>query len=328
MDTMKILIEKFPQQLEAALQLNKDITIVCKQPITHICISGLGGSGIGASIVQEYIAPSIHIPCTVNKDYHIPKSVQETTLFIACSYSGNTEETISALQYAQKAKATIVIVTSGGKLQQIAEKNKYPLFLIPSGMPPRTCMGYSIVQLLHILAKTKIISTGYKNAIVKAVDLLHVHNKNIHALAKKIAKKIAHHKIAIYTPSGMEGIAIRFQQQLHENSKCIAWHNVVPEMTHNEILAWKEKEKDIAVIQFTYDALFVKTQQRIQFLKNIITKYTSNYTTLNAIGESYWERVFYTNNVCDWISYYLALELEHDAIDIQVINTLKKKMKE
>jgi glucose/mannose-6-phosphate isomerase len=328
MDIMYDLLEKFPQQLEIALGLNKEIKLTAsKKKFTQVFVSGLGGSGIGATIVKEYVADKMTIPFITNNDYSIPKSVNSDTLFIACSYSGNTEETLSALAQAKKQKATIICIASGGELKKIAAKNNFPFFEIPSGMPPRTCYGYSLVQQLIILEKIGLLKSTYKTEIIQAIALLKKEQKNIKKLAQTITKKIAHHKIALYTIAGMEGVAIRTKQQILENSKTLCWHNVLPEMTHNEILGWDNEEKNVAVIQFTSPDVHPQTGKRILFLKKIINQWCKNYTTIQAKGVGYWEQVFYLINVGDWISMYLSYELKKDAIDIANIEKLKNSLK-
>jgi glucose/mannose-6-phosphate isomerase len=202
-------------------------------------VSGLGGSGIGASIVQEYVYDKLKIPFIVNKEYFIPASVNKSTLFIACSYSGNTEETIHSVQLAKKAGAHIICITSGGQLEQFALKNKFTLYLIPNGMPPRACLGYSLVQILFSLKNAGLLKTPFEKEIQGAIQLLQKSTKTIRQRGKKLAAQLFNKQIAIYTVAGREALAIRFRQQLNENSKVLCWHNVIPEMTHNEIVGWR-----------------------------------------------------------------------------------------
>src|SRR5690606_27484807 len=107
-------------------------------------LTGLGGSGIGGSIVQNYVADKMSVPFIVNKDYFLPSFVNKDTLVIASSYSGNTEETLSAMNQALKAKTTVICITSGGKLSEISKKKNLDCILLPAGMPPRACLGYSM----------------------------------------------------------------------------------------------------------------------------------------------------------------------------------------
>ena len=117
----------------------------------NILICGLGGSGIGGTIVNDIVSPLTNIPILTTKDYSIPNFVDKNTLVIVSSYSGNTEETISALKKCQIRNIEISIITSGGKLKTIAEENNYNHIIIPGGHPPRAMFGYAFTELFYIL---------------------------------------------------------------------------------------------------------------------------------------------------------------------------------
>lgn len=324
---MKKLIENFPAQIHEAIDIGKKVNITKPSfSFDHIVISGLGGSGIGASIVQEYISQRIHIPFTVHKEYHIPGWVSEKTLFIACSYSGNTEETLMAVKAAHKRKAHIVCITSGGTLAAFAEKNKYPLFQIPSGMPPRACLGYSMTQLLWVLHKYNFIQKTFVSELTAGVNYIQANKKAIQQLAKKIVQVSKGKKIAIYATAGHEGMSVRFRQQLQENAKILAWSNVIPEMTHNEIVGWTQEHTDLAVI-FMYAANdFDRNLIRMQVLKNVCKKHKSAMIDLCLQGKRYFEQIIYGIHVTDWVSVYLADEYGADAMEVRVIDYLKSTL--
>ncbi len=326
---MEELIKKFISQLQEAIEIAEAAKINFKnKKFDKIYIAGLGGSGIGATIIQDYLFDKLSIPFIVSKDYKISACVNNKTLFIACSYSGNTEETLACLEEAQKRKATTVIVTSGGVLKNKALKENIPHILIPGGMPPRACIGYSLTQLLQILFSAQLIEDSPRKLIEPAIKLLTKEKKDIEKNAKLIAKKCIDKKIVAYSFAGMEGITIRFRQQINENSKMLCWHNVLPEMTHNEILGWNKSEKDVAVIIFKDQKGFAKTEKRLQFLLNEIKKYSKNSQVIESKGNSYFEKAFYLIHLGDWISMHLANLRNIDAINIDVINNLKKTMNE
>ena len=144
---MKQLVADFPVQLQEALVIGQNYKfLTAKKEFNNVVLTGLGGSGIGGSIVQNYVFDKLKIPFVVNKDYFLPSFVGAKSLVIVSSYSGNTEETIAAMQQALKAKATVVCITSGGKIAEIARKKKLDCILLPAGMPPRACLGYSLTE--------------------------------------------------------------------------------------------------------------------------------------------------------------------------------------
>ena len=217
---MKNLIADFAHQLEQAIKIgNSSKFTQANCTICNVLISGLGGSGIGGSIVSELVSKDASVPIMVNKDYFIPAFVGPSTLVIISSYSGNTEETIQSMKFAIQRGAKIVCISSGGKIREIALKNKFDYIEIPSGMPPRACLGYSLTQLFFILNAFGIISDGYKGQLKDAIKNIVENERYIIDEAKKMAELIHLKTPIIYTTVGYEGIAIRLRQQLNENSK-------------------------------------------------------------------------------------------------------------
>jgi len=326
---MKDLIANFSNQLDEALAISKKNPLYFgKKKFTQIYVSGLGGSGIGATIIQDFVKDKIEIPFTVNKSYSTHKTINKKTLFIACSYSGNTEETLAAVKIAIKAKAEIVCITSGGYLEDLAKKNKFTCIVVPGGMPPRSCLGYSLVQQLHVLHQAGFLKQSVALQLKGVVSLLDKESRSIKTKAKSIAKKLTSTVPIIYTTIGYEGLAIRFRQQLNENAKMLAWHNVIPEMTHNEIMGWRTKHPGLAVVALKDVEASSKNKKRMDFLLNIVKKYCKNITVLEPKGTTYWQRFFYFSHLQDWISWELSVLNNADANEIVVINELKKAMGE
>jgi len=168
---MKKLVLDFPIQLQEALIIGQNYRFkATTQSFANVVVTGLGGSGIGGSIVQNYVFDKLKTPFIVNKDYFLPAFVNKNSLVIVCSYSGNTEETIAALEQARKSQATIVCITSGGKVSEIANKKHIDCILVPAGMPPRSCIGYSLVQILFTLAYFGLIKNDFQKEIKAAIS--------------------------------------------------------------------------------------------------------------------------------------------------------------
>lgn len=324
---MKELVAAFPEQLIKAKQIAAESTLKnALHPIKNILISGLGGSGIGGSIVAELVQQKSSVPVHVTKDYFCPAFVDENTLAIICSYSGDTEETIQVLHEAAEKKPLVVVITSGGKAKSWAEQNNSGLILIPGGMPPRSCIGYSMVQILHIFDHYGIAKINYREAIDNSVALLKEKQSEIQAEAKKIAEQIYRKTPVIYSSGNYEGIAIRFRQQLNENGKMLCWHHVLPEMNHNELVAWVAAQNQLAVIFFRFPDEFARTTHRIEFCKKIISKFCPDIIEMHATGNGALERSLYLIHWGDWISCYVADLKKVDAMDISVITDLKKEL--
>ena len=320
---MKQLVENFSNQLREAIKIGENAHFTeHSNPFHHVLISGLGGSGIGGSIVAEIVEQLACAPISVNKKYEIPAFVNEHTLVIISSYSGNTEETVAAMESAHKKGAKIVCVSSGGYVIDFAKKNNLNYIIVPGGMPPRSCLGYSLTQLFFILSYFKIIPNNFKPELNKAIDLIEKEREDIKSIAHAVAQKL-HDKIPVIYTLSNEGVAIRFRQQINENSKMLCWHHVIPEMNHNELVGWTEKNNQLAVVIFRNSNDFSRNIKRLEINLEIISKYTDTIIHLMSKGDSDIERAIYHIHLGDWISCYIADIKKIDPIEVNVINHLK-----
>jgi len=324
---MNEYINGFTNHLRGAMGIgeNSDLKKSDKK-IDNILICGLGGSGIGGTIVNDIVSSKSKVPITSTKDYSIPSFVNKHTLVIANSYSGNTEETIYALEKCQSRNAEVCIITSGGKLKSIAEENNYNHIIIPEGHPPRAMFGYAFTELFYVLNHYKIIDDSFKSDFEKSISLLDSEKEDIQKQARGLAKKMFGQTPVIYVAQGFEGVAVRFRQQINENSKMLCWHHVVPEMNHNELLGWRTNVNNLAVVYFRNKIDYERNQIRMDINKKVISKFTENITEIWSKGESVIENTFYHINLGDWVSWYLSEMNNVDAIEIDVINFLKGEL--
>ena len=324
---MKELVQNFPSQLQEAMIIGQNYRfLAAKKSFANVVLTGLGGSGIGGTIAQNFVFDKLKVPFWVNKDYHLPAFVNKDSLVIVSSYSGNTEETLNTLKLAIKAKATIVCVTSGGKVAEIAKSKKIDCILLPSGMPPRACLGYSMLQVLYIFDHFGLINVPFEKEVKAAIKLLKSEQKSIQAKARSIAKKLVGKMPVIYSSADFEGVAIRFRQQINENGKMLCWHHAIPEMNHNELVGWRDKDDNKVVIILRNANDYERIQLRMDINKKIIKQYTKNIIEIESVGKSYWERVFYLIHLTDWVSVYLAEYREQDATEVKVIDFLKGEL--
>lgn len=323
---MKELIASFPEQLEEALSIFKSAQLKpLKNKANNILISGLGGSGIGGSIVAEIAQTSVKVPILIVKDYSLPAWVNEHTLVIISSYSGNTEETLQVMESAIAANAMLICITSGGKVLELAQENEFNYIQIPGGNPPRACLGYSFTQLCGILDFYGF-SNGFIASIEKGEQLLKTERNHIKQQAEALAKSIAFSTPVIYTTSGFEGIAIRFRQQLNENAKMLCWHHVVPEMNHNELVGWVDKSPKIAALFLHNSTDYYRTAKRMDICKEIISQIAGKTLEIHSKGTDSIEQMLYWIHLGDWISWFVSVERNVDAMEINVINRLKGEL--
>lgn len=325
---MDTLIERFPAQLFEALEIGQNSTITQhNKTITKVYVAGLGGSGIGANFVQEFIQDECRVPFLVGKGYHIPAYVDENTLCIVSSYSGNTEETLHAFEQIKTSGAKIVCLSSGGKLIAQAQENGYDYIKLPDDWPsPRACLGYSMTQQLFVLNKLGLISTISIDQVKKGAELIKFDMEEIKVEAKKIAQFFNNKIPIIYTTDRMSAVAVRLRQQINENAKMLCWHHVIPEMNHNEVLGWGIKNEDFAVLYFRNHDDFKRNKVRIDINKKIISNYTSSIMEIYSKGNSLIEKAVYFIHLGDWVSWYLSELRGVDAVEIDVINYLKSEL--
>lgn len=324
---MENYIVEFPENMVEAIEIGMNaIKNFNVKEVDNVVISGLGGSGIGGKIVSQLVWDKCKVPVTLVNDYRIPVWVNERTLFVATSYSGNTEETLSALGEAIRYGAQIAAITAGGKLQQLCSEKNYNCIEIPAGQPPRTSFGYNSVQQFFVLQAYGLIDGFFIDELSEASQLLKEHSGLIRTEAAAIANKIANTTPVIYAETRSEGLAVRLRQQINENAKMLCWHHALPEMNHNELVGWAGGSNN-------FSALFIHTPEdhpgtitRMGLSKEIIGRYTDNVIDLNPKGNSRIARAYYLIHLSDWISYYLAVERQVNPLEIEVIDYLKEKL--
>ncbi|MGZ4033462.1 MAG: bifunctional phosphoglucose/phosphomannose isomerase [Bacteroidia bacterium] len=324
---MKTLVANFSKQLAEAINIGNNAKLsASKNKISNVLICGLGGSGIGGSIVSELVVANANVPINVTKGYFIPAYVNENTLVIISSYSGNTEETLNCMQLAIAKNAKIVSITSGGKVLEISKTKELDCIVVPGGMPPRSCLGYSLTQLFFILGFFGIITINYKTELEAAIKLIDSEENNIIAEAKSIASKLKGKIPVIYATTYNEGIAIRFRQQLNENAKILCWHHIVPEMNHNELVGWTEKNDNLSVLIFLDKDDYSRNLARVDINKEVIKKHASAITEIYSKGNSIIEKAIYFIHLGDWISVALGEARGVDLMEVNVINHLKSAL--
>ena len=323
---MKELVQNFTKQLKEARSIADKAIITPGKNIQNVVVTGLGGSGIGGTIISELIGDKCRVPLLVSKDYFLPGFVNENTLVVISSYSGNTEETVSAMEKAMSRKAQIACVTSGGKVLEMAKQQQFDFIQIPGGNPPRSCIGYSLVQLIKVLTEKGLADKSLFNDLEKAIELLDKENENIKKESKEIAAKLQNKFPIIYSLGTCEGTVVRFRQQINENSKMLCGHHTFPEMNHNELVGWTTKNNDIVVITFHTSFDYERTKKRYEVCKPLFEKLSAGVIDITAKGQSKLEQFLYLINIGDWISCYIADLRGIDPVEVKVIDHLKAEL--
>jgi len=335
---MFALLTGFPQQLSKAWEIANNAAIPeSREPVNNIVISGMGGSGIGGDILSNYFKNLLEIPVYVNRGYTLPQFVSKNTLLLACSYSGDTEETIQAVESVIKRKPQVVCVSSNGKLQQIARQNGYPLVKVPGGQPPRTALGYMFISLLVTLQKLRIIG-DQKEAFDETLALAKQMAAELGDYSQKdnpaldLAAKLVQKTPIIYGAiEPNEALPTRWRNQFSENSKILAFSNLIPEMNHNEIVGWAKPTAildKVHVIMLRDERNSPRVEFRFETTKEILAKHVMPVTEWPAQGRSRLCRTFSLLLPADFVSFYLAILNDVDPTAIENIVFLKKKLAE
>ncbi len=321
---MQELVRTFPQQLKDALTIGAKTKLNADSfSPANVVICGLGGSGIGGTIASQLIGRQCPVPVMVSKDYFLPGFVSEKTLIIISSYSGNTEETLQCMNEALAKNCRVAAITSGGKVAALATEKKLECILVPGGLPPRACLGYSLVQLLFIIVAYKLASATIIEDLKKATSFIAEHSSSIEKKAIEVSKILSGKFPFIYSTTKWEGVAIRFRQQLNENAKILCSHHVIPEMNHNELVGWTGVDQNLAVVVFRDKNEYPRNDERIRINLEIIKKYTSTIIELWSEGKTDIEKALYMIHLGDWISVFLAEQRGVDAVEVNVIDYLK-----
>lgn len=324
---MDFYIESFTNLLEEGLEIGRRFEFNTTQaPVKNIVLAGLGGSGIGAEIVLNYLERNIHIPLVLSKDYFLPGFVNEETLVIVCSYSGNTEEALYVLDEAISKKATVVCITSGGRMQELSAENNIDCILLPGGIPPRACIGCSFSQILFVLKQFGLIDNSFEAEISNAVTLLSAELDTIKKEAKALAEKLLHKLPVIYSDQRIAGVATRWRQQFNENSKVLGWERPFPEMNHNELVGWRDQAAGLGVIFLHTGSELDRVTRRFEINRSVICSFTDTVCDIVAQGDSFLEKAIYLILLGDWASWYLAELRGVDAVEVNVIDYLKSAL--
>ncbi len=322
---MYSFIKSFPIHLDDALQIcAKSPVIKKKATIQDVVIAGVGGSAIAGSIIQKWFQQVVNKPIVVHQNYSLPQYINKNTLLIINSYSGNTIETFTCLEIGIKVGANIVCLTSGGKIYALAKKYSIDCIMIPKGIPPRACLGYTIIFIMHVLGSYAILAKNYTKEIRKCINKIEIKQSYIYAKAKKIANKIKSRDIILYTAINEEAIAVRWRQQINENSKRLCWHHVYPEICHNEIVAWR-KSKNYVILFLRTDYEHDMIKKSMEITQKILQKYVDIFNIF-AQGDTLIEQTLYLIHLGDWLSYALALLENIDPVPITHVDNIKKSL--
>ncbi len=320
---MDELIKTFPDQLRQALAIAESAKLKPANAPRQVLVAGMGGSGIGADLVAALTRPAA--PMITIKDYHLPAWAGPETLVIVSSYSGETEETLSVLEQALRQKCRIIGIASDGTVARLAAERNFDHVIVPGGRPPRSTLGFSVVQQLNILHHYGLIRS-YAEEVRHVADFLEERQQTIRANAVKLSKELLNSTPVLYGASDWEAVLRRWCQQIQENGKMLCWMNVFPELNHNELVGWRDLREDLSVLFFTSPLDHPRTARRIAITRSVVSNCCERVFVIEAEGSDRWEQTFFWVHSGDWLSVELASLRQVDPVEIAVIDRLKVEL--
>jgi glucose/mannose-6-phosphate isomerase len=308
--------------------------------VEKVVVAGMGGSVLGTDVIQSLFKDQLQVPVLVAPDYQVPAFVDEKTLVIASSYSGNTEETLSATNDAHAKGAKMLGITTGGKIAEFFKKNNLPALIYDPKHNPSQCarmgLGYSIFGQIALFAKAKLISfseNDYQN-VLQAIADAHLKFGQQIVQDKNPAKVLAFtlsQKIPVITVSEhLEGVAHVFANQLNENAKNFAEYRVVPELNHHlmEGLKFpKQNDNTLLFVSVQSDLYHSSNKLRMTLTEEVFEKNNQEFVTHKLSGETKIAQAFELITMGAYTAFYLAMLNNENPIPNPYVDWFKDELK-
>jgi len=298
----------------------------------NVVFAGMGGSALVALVARSW--PGVNVPFEICRRYDIPKYVSEKTLFIASSYSGNTEETLSALAEAEAKKAKIVVISQGGKLSEIAKSKNYPLLTLPDTKQPRFSVLAALKALTIILETAGLTDNkttelaGVEAFLSQAIKawLPTVPAKD--NPAKRLAEELAGKSIAVYGGPLMAPAAYKWKINFNESAKNVAWWNELPEFDHNELSGWTSHpiRKPYEIIELRSNFEHPRVQKRFEVGEKLLSGRRPAPYVVAVQGKTLLEQLVWAIAYGDFVSIYLALLNGVNPSPVDIVEKFKAEL--
>ncbi|MGQ9496737.1 MAG: bifunctional phosphoglucose/phosphomannose isomerase [Desulfotomaculales bacterium] len=336
-DTMQMFRAawELPAQCAAAWRIGRDAPVPPAKPYRNIVVTGLGGSAIGGDLLRVFTAGRLEIPVIVNRDYRLPRFVDDATLVFAVSYSGNTEETLSAYDDARGRGAAVVALTTGGRLGERARRDMVPLITIPAGTAPRAATGYLFLPTLAVLERLGLLDgmDAEVDGLVRHLEVLRRRYGPDAPSARNPAKQLAHNLYerlpVIWGVTGTTEVAAqRWKGQINENAKAPAYWNAFPELNHNEIVGF---EQPVGVLRGIWLVVLrdpedhPRVNLRVEITRSFVGT-AAGMSEFTASGPTRLARLYSLIYLGDYTSLYLAVLYGTDPGPVRVIDRLKAEL--
>lgn len=335
-DDMYRRITELPQQIEDSWRGSAGLSLPAwYRNVQNVLVAGMGGSAIGGSLLQAYGADTIPLPIAVWRDYGLPAWAGENTLIIAVSYSGNTEETVSALTEAKRRGAKLIAVSTGGTVTEMARHEDIPLLSFSYAAQPRATIGYLFTPLLRIFSTLGLLEDQERD-VREAID---VATRSVERwggdmpasenAAKRIAEASHGREVVIYGAEFLDAVAHRWKTQMNENAKNWSFWEEFPELDHNAVVGYeypKALSDAVQVVTLYSGDLSPRIRLRMSITQKILEGFGGHWMLAEADGNGRLAQMYSLIALGDFASYYLALLNGADPTSIAPINFLKQEL--
>ena len=303
--------------------------------IDRVVVTGMGGSALAALLAKSWLKADMKVPFEVVRSYDLPGYVNANTLVIASSYSGNTEETLSALDQAVGMGAQLAILAAGGRLVERATADDICAVKLPSGIQPRMTVIYGLKSLVKLLVHFKVVDGSKLSEIDEAADWLKAEtsqwasdvptDKNY---AKQLALLAAGKTAVIYGGTLTAPVAYKWKISWNENAKNVAFWNELPEFNHNEFMGWASHpvEKPFAVFDLRSSFEHPQINKRFEISDKLLSGRRPKATVVNLNGETEIRQLLWGSILADFVSIYLAVINGVDPTPVDLIEKFKKEL--
>lgn len=329
-------IRDLPQQVRDAWQAAGALTLPDSYRAARaVLVLGMGGSAMGGDLLRVYAAGECHVPIMVSRDYDLPSWVDGNTLVIAISFSGGTEETLSAFEQAAGCGARLLAIATGGRLAEMAQAFGTPLLKIQHQSQPRAAIGYLFTPLIRIASALGFLpnKSGDHDEAVRMLERLRDECAPERPApdngAKRLALALCGKIPIIYGAGPLAAVARRWKTQLNENAKILAGYEVYPELTHNAVVGYAHPEatrRDVAVVELDSPLVHPRVRVRMDVTERIMRQSGVAYHRVLAQGQSALAQVYSTITFGDYVSYYLAILNDADPTPVETITYLKSEL--
>lgn len=332
---MAAAARSLPEQLRAGVRSAEQAEgLPPAQGLTSVVVLGMGGSGIAGDVAAAVAAAECPVPVVVHKHYECPAFVGPDTLVLAVSFSGNTEETISAVHHALGAGARLVAVTTGGHLERTAREWGAPVVPVDASIPmPRAGIGELSGALLGLLARVGLID-GLDAAVDAAVDQLQrrlseldADESPVHDVARRIGRTLP----LVYGGGVLGEVAAwRWKGQFNENPKIASFANRVPELTHNEICGWAQHgdvtRQVFTLVLLRHDHEHPQVVRRMEIVEELSTEIVADVVQVHAKGDGPLAQLFDLILLGDLVTLRTAADAGVDPGPVPVLDDIKLRL--